>query len=177
MEEQRAPFEMPRIRDLTIGSSAGWTRQRPGPADLVLVSREQLATALESTDHVDEIPATAGARMLFTPYGLGHLGVPFCPSPEPGEVTCWPMQGGTDDNPLAWVCVCDGPREEQRHVGPSTSWRVPTFIIEPCRFSATVDANGALKLGCVKGSCAGRCRLVATRGTAGVFEFACHCVT
>jgi hypothetical protein len=132
------PSGLPTILDLTSGRPR---RRRNGLAEIVYVSTAQLDEALLDLERVPELPEAPGRTLVqFVPFGAGYLGIPFC-TPLDDGFTCWPMKGGPDDNPLAFVCVCR----------PSTS-RPPT---PPCYMDYRL---APFRLNCVRGTCRGECQ-------------------
>ena len=163
-----ASFRMPAIRDLTGDEEpeARMPEESVGVADLVLVRADELLDALREGEEVKEL--SGGPGMLFTRFGRGFLGVPFCRSD--GEVTCWPMRGGLDDNPFAWTCVCEPPRESKE---PSPGWKLPEPNLADCYFNVG-KPGGTFTMGCVNQNCQGTCRMVFVQRF-GTYVAACEC--
>jgi len=159
---EELPYGLPRVRDLTREGSV--RRTADGLAELVLVSRGQLTNALRGIPRIDELPRPSGRPfMQFVSFGPGYLGIPLCPPGGDGR-TCWPIKGGPDDNPLAFVCVCriDPPLEEPP-------------LRPPCYLDLT---SPPLRLRCIRGACTRTCRLVAAsvgKGRLRGFQVGCTC--
>lgn len=155
-------FYVPRVRDLT-----NWLEGPPEegglrPADLVLISKEQLEQPLGEMTEVEEVTPNTPSVFLI-PYGRGFLGIPSCDSP-PGK-TCWPVKGGLDDNPLAYTCAC---LEEPGELpGP---WSPLVF----CHMDIEVQGE-RLRFRCIRGAdCTGRCQMIFVR-QGRLIRIACEC--
>ena len=136
---------------------------------LLLMTDRQLRSALEGAHQVDQLPER-GPALAFLPASRGFwFGKPFCLSPDP-EVTCWPSSPGPDDNPLAWTCVCEGPREEK---GPHGEIEIVDEN-PPCILQVNPPGSGAFKFKCVRVTCTGLCQVVFT-WTGNRIEATCAC--
>jgi hypothetical protein len=154
------PDGPPPILDLTGDRPV--RRKARGFAEVVLITSDQLKAALTGVTYVDEIPRPGGRPFMhFVPYGPGFLGVPLCAS-RGGELKCWPLKGGPDDNPLAFVCVC--------HVDPPRRPPPPSCYLD--------ISSSPFRMRCIRGTCTRRCGLAATRvgkGRLQAIQVGCAC--
>jgi hypothetical protein len=161
-DRQRLPNGIPAVLDLTAGRRV--QRSPAGLAEIILVSQAQLTEALRGVDRVGELPRSARRPLVqFVPFGAGYIGVPLC-SPSGDGRTCWPIKGGPDDNPLAWICACRV--EPDRELNPLPATCYLDFTSAPFR------------LRCIRGTCTRTCRLAAAsvgKGALRGFQVGCSC--